>query len=99
MNLQSALSYQPQPLKFGTSGRRGEVVHLTDLEIYINVLAELEYLQSLGDINRGDDFYLALDLRPSSERLCRAIQRAVRDAGMLPVNMGRIPTPALMYYA
>ena len=99
MNLQSALSYSPQELKFGTSGRRGEVVHLTDLEIYINVLGELEYLQSLDDITRGDDFYYALDLRPSSERLGRAIERAIRDAGMQPVNMGRILTPALMYYA
>ena len=101
MNLQSALSYTPQELKFGTSGRRGEVVHLTDLEIYINVLAELEYLQCCLRRHRrpGDDFYYALDLRPSSERLCRAIERAIRDAGMQPVNMGRIPTPALMYYA
>ena len=103
MNLKSALSYQPQELKFGTSGRRGEVVHLTDLEIYINALAELEYLQSLppaaGGIVRGEDFYFALDLRPSSERLCRAIEQAIRDAGMRPANMGRIPTPALMYYA
>jgi phosphomannomutase len=103
MNLLSALSCPPQELRFGTSGRRGEVVHLTDLEIYINVLAELEYLQSLpldaGGIARGEDFYLALDLRPSSERLCRAIERAIRDAGMQPVNMGPVPTPALMYYA
>ena len=103
MNLQSALSYQPLELKFGTSGRRGEVIHLTDLEIYINTLAELEYLQALpvdaGGIVRGEEFYCALDLRPSSERLCRAIERATRDAGMQPVNMGRIPTPALMYYA
>ncbi len=103
MNLQSALSYPPQELKFGTSGRRGEVVHLTDLEIYINVLAELEYLQSLpmpaGGIAGGGEFYCGLDLRPSSERLYHAIERAIRDAGMHPVNMGRIPTPALMYYA
>jgi phosphomannomutase len=103
MNLQSALSYHPQELKFGTSGRRGEVVHLTDLEIYINALAELEYLQSLardaGGIARGEDFYVALDLRPSSQGLCHAIQRAIQDSGMRPVNMGRIPTPALMYYA
>ena len=39
-------STQPRELQFGTSGRRGEIVHLTPLEIYINVLAELEYLQS-----------------------------------------------------
>jgi phosphomannomutase len=103
MNLQSALSYQPQELKFGTSGRRGEVVHLTDLEIYINALAELEYLQSLpperGGIVRGEEFYFALDLRPSSARLASAVEHAIDDAGMRPVNMGRIPTPALMYYA
>jgi phosphomannomutase len=103
MNLQSALSYQPQELKFGTSGRRGEVVHLTDLEIYINVLAELEYLQSLpperGGIVRGEEFYFALDLRPSSARLASAVEQAIDEGGMRPVNMGRIPTPALMYYA
>jgi phosphomannomutase len=90
-------------LKFGTSGRRGLVVDLTDLEIYINVLAELRYLQTLsvdaGGIVRGEDFYTALDLRPSSNRLCGAIECAISDAGMHPVNMGRIPTPALMYYA
>ena len=39
------LAYEPQPLKFGTSGRRGEVVHLTQLEIYTNVVAEIHYLQ------------------------------------------------------
>jgi phosphomannomutase len=103
MNLRWSLRYEPRELQFGTSGRRGEVIHLTDLEIYINVLAELEYLQSLplsaGGIARGDDFYFALDLRPSSARLSHAVERAIHDAGMRPVSMGCIPTPALMYYA
>jgi phosphomannomutase len=103
MTLQAALVYQPQELKFGTSGRRGEVIHLTDLEIYINVLGELEYLQSLspeqGGIVSGDEFFYALDLRPSSFRLAAAIERAIRDAGMKPRNMGRVPTPGLMAYA
>lgn len=102
-DLESALSFQPRELKFGTSGRRGEVVHLTDLEIYINVLAEMEYLQLLppedGGIARGEEVFVALDLRPSSERLARAVERAVQDAGMIAVNVGRIPTPALMCYA
>jgi phosphomannomutase len=102
-SLQSVLTYQPRELGFGTSGRRGEVVHLTDLELYINVLAELKYLQSLpraaGGIVSGEEFYVALDLRPSSTRLCVAIERAIADAGMRPVNLGRIPTPALMCYA
>lgn len=112
-SLRDSLDYEPQVLKFGTSGRRGEVVHLTQLEIYINALAELEYLQSLpageGGIVRGEEFYYACDLRPSSSRfvpeqggrgeLAQAIDRAIQDAGMKPVNLGRLPTPALTGYA
>src|SRR5712691_4604701 len=112
-SLRASLDYEPQVLKFGTSGRRGEVVHLTQLEIYINALAELEYLQSLphadGGISRGDPFYFGCDLRPSSSRfvseqggwgeIAQAIECAIRDAGMAPVNLGRIPTPALTFYA
>jgi phosphomannomutase len=111
--LHSRLTYEPKELQFGTSGRRGEVVHLTQLEIYINALAELQYLQALpvsdGGIVRGDDFYFASDLRPSSTQyvkeeqgygeICQAIECAIRDAGMRPVNLGCIPTPALAYYA
>lgn len=111
--LRSRLEYEPVELQFGTSGRRGAVVHLTQLEIYINALAELEYLQSLslseGGIIRGDPFFFALDLRPSSSRfvesqggrgeIAQAIVRAIFDAGMHPVNLGLIPTPALMHYA
>ena len=69
-DLLSHLNYEPQPLKFGTSGRRGLVVDLTQLEVYINARAELEYLQNLpldqGGIAKGDDFFFAYDLRPSS---------------------------------
>src|SRR5438552_1699488 len=101
--LRSALTYTPRELAFGTSGRRGRVADLTQLEIYINALAELEYLQSIapedGGIVRGQEFYLAYDLRPSSPRIGQAIERAIRDAGMRPVNLGTIPTPALAYYA
>lgn len=105
------LAYKPQPLKFGTSGRRGHVVHLTQLEIYTNVLAELRYLQSLqlseGGIQVGDDFYYAFDLRPSSTGyvengrggICQAVEQALKNEGMRPVNLGAIPTPALTYYA
>ncbi len=111
--LRENLIYHPQELRFGTSGRRGRVADLTQLEIYISVLGELEYLQSLarsdGGIQRGDDFYFAHDLRPSSVafdsaqecrgEICQAAVQAILDAGMVPMNMGAIPTPALMYYA
>ncbi|RLL98487.1 hypothetical protein CFD26_103092 [Aspergillus turcosus] len=105
------LAYEPQPLKFGTSGRRGKVVDLTQLEIYTNVSAEIRYLQSLqlseGGIRKGDDFYFAHDLRPSSTGyvennrggLCQAVVQALKDGGMQPINLGAIPTPALTYFA
>jgi phosphomannomutase len=112
-SLRSALDYEPQILRFGTSGRRGEVVHLTQLEVYINALAELRYLQSLppaeGGIVPGDDFYFAYDLRPSSTsfveeangrgEIAQAIVQAISDAGMKPVNAGDLPTPALTSFA
>ena len=112
-SLRSRLNYEPQELGFGTSGRRGKVVDLTQLEIYLNALAELEYLQSLapseGGIKRGDPFYFASDLRPSSSEfvsqeqgrgeIAQAIVAAIRDAGMQAVNLGRIPTPALANFA
>jgi phosphomannomutase len=112
-SLRANLAYEPQELKFGTSGRRGEVLHLTQLEIYINALADLNYLQSLpaseGGIARGDEFYFATDLRPSSTQfdpgqggrgeIAQAVVQALEDAGMRPVNLGALPTPALTCYA
>ena len=101
--LRSRLTYEPKELQFGTSGRRGLITDLTQLEIYINVTAELEYLQSLpqeaGGIRPNDEFYYGLDLRPNSPLLCEAVERAIHDAGMRGVNLGPIPTPAVMYYA
>ncbi|KAJ5224997.1 hypothetical protein N7468_006222 [Penicillium chermesinum] len=110
-SLESQLAYEPQVLKFGTSGRRGLIIHLTQLEIYTNVTGELRYLQALppsqGGVRKGDDFYYAYDLRPSSINyvennrggLCQAVEKALKDAGMNPINLGAIPTPALTYYA
>ncbi len=112
-NLRECLIYEPKELQFGTSGRRGEVVHLTQLEVFINAVAELEFLQSLpqsdGGIVRGEDFYYARDLRPSSSayvveqqgrgELAQAIELAIRYVGMVPVNEGLIPTPALTHFA
>lgn len=112
-SLGSNLKYPPVNLKFGTSGRRGRVIDLTQLEVYANALADLEYLQSLatsaGGISRGDPFFLAYDLRPSSisfvkefngrGEIAQAIITAICDAGMRAVNLGPIPTPALANYS
>jgi len=112
-SLRDQLIYEPVPLAFGTSGRRGLVVNLTQLEIIINAVAELQYLQSLppgeGGIRPGDEFFYACDLRPSSTgfvpeekgrgELAQAIEAAIREAGMRPVFLGGIPTPALACHA
>jgi phosphomannomutase len=112
-DLLSTLTYTPEPLRFGTSGRRGRVVDLSQLEIYINVTAELEFLLALpvaeGGIRAGDEVFIAHDLRPSSTRfapeadgrgeLCQAVVRAISDAGLRAVNLGPLPTPALAAYA
>ncbi|MGZ8223986.1 MAG: hypothetical protein ACXW0H_02735, partial [Methylobacter sp.] len=112
-SLRQCLAYEPRELQFGTSGRRGEVIHLTQLEVFINAVAELEFLQALpkaeGGIVRGEEFFYARDLRPSSSayvieqlgrgELAQAIEHAILYVGMIPVNQGMIPTPALTQYA
>jgi len=112
-SLRQHLNFEPQELQFGTSGRRGQVIHLTQLEVFINAVAELEFLQSLakaeGGIEKGEEFFYARDLRPSSSiyvpeeqgrgELAQTIERAIIHAGMKPVNLGQIPTPALTHYA
>jgi len=112
-SLRENLKYEPRELRFGTSGRRGRVADLTQLEVYINVRGEIEYLQSIGQpsggVRRGEEFYFAHDLRPSSVvfdaayegrgELCQAVEQALTDSGVAGVNLGAIPTPALMNYA
>jgi phosphomannomutase len=111
--LASHLGYAPVPLRFGTSGRRGRVVDLPQIEVYITARAELAYLLDLppsaGGIAAGAPFYFAYDLRPSSTRfvaeqgdrgeIAQAVVQAIRDSGLIPVNLGPIPTPALSAYA
>lgn len=110
-SLARALDHVPAILGFGTSGRRGLLKDLTQLEIYINALAEIEYLKTLpledGGVREGEAFYFAADLRPSSTRLdasgrgelAQAIFKAIQDAGLTPVYLGQIPTPALTAFA
>ncbi len=97
----------PCELRFGPSGLRGLVREMTDLEVYINTRGFLDYLHQIGDVGPGDPIALAQDLREvdpssglsSSPRIALAVTQAIRDAGLSVVNCGKVPTPALAYYA
>ncbi len=95
----SFLDHVPVSLTFGTSGLRGLVKDITDLEAYINVKGTLHYLLAAGDVHAGDVVVLAGDLRPSTERIMRASAQAIRDAGCKVENAGKIPTPALILHS
>src|SRR5919108_294896 len=99
MNPASFLNYSPVPLAFGTSGLRGLVKDITDLEAYINVKASLRFLLSIGDIRANSVVVIAGDLRPSTDRIMRACAQAVIDSNCQVENAGKIPTPALISHA
>jgi phosphomannomutase len=94
---------KPRALTFGTSGLRGLVTDITDLEAYINARGFLEFLREIGEVSPGQPVSLAGDLRPSSDSpersIMRAVARAIVDAQSVVDNLGLVPTPALAYYA
>ncbi len=95
----SFLDHVPVSLTFGTSGLRGLVKDITDLEAYINVKGAIRYLMGTGDVRAGGGVVLAGDLRPSTDRIMRACARAIVDSGCGVENAGKIPTPALILHA
>ncbi len=103
--LVEVLRYEPVASKFGTSGVRGLVKDLTDLEVYCLTVGALTYLDESGktcrqDIPRSNIVIpLAGDLRVSTERMLKAVARGILDAGYQVDYVGRIPTPALTCYA
>ena len=95
--------HHPRPLAFGTSGLRGLVVDITDLEAYINTRGFLNYLFEIKDVKEREIIYIAGDLRPSSDSpdrsIMAAVARAIAEAGLKVVSLGKIPTPALASFA
>ncbi len=85
-------------LRFGTSGLRGRVEDITDLEAYVNVQGFLDYCYRQGEVSEGDAVVLGGDLRPSTDRILDAAARAIADSRLTVVDCGRLPTPALAAY-
>lgn len=90
---------RPTELTFGTSGLRGLISDITDIEAYVNTRGFLRYLGDKKEGARGETLSLGLDLRPSTPRIARAVAQAFHDEGVLVENVGQLPSPALLSYA
>ncbi|MFH1465690.1 MAG: hypothetical protein ABIO70_14990 [Pseudomonadota bacterium] len=95
------------PLRFGTSGLRGLVRDMTDREVALATMGFLDHLRGRGEITQGDPVALGEDLRArcaatgleSSPRIARAVAAACETLGHPVIHGGRLPTPALAYWA
>lgn len=99
MTLVESLSYEPVELAFGTSGLRGLVTDMTDLECYINAAGYLRFLEQVDGVPKTTSIYLAGDLRDSTPRITQVMVAAITDAGYQVVYGGKVPTPAIAFYA
>lgn len=97
--LRDSLNYMPVELGFGTSGLRGLVRDMTDLECYINTLGFIRFLRSSEGLQAGAMVYISGDLRDSTPRILRSVAKACSDAALHVVYTGLVPTPALAYWA
>lgn len=86
-------------LRFGTSGLRGLVTEMTDLECYINTKGFLGFLRERGQALEGKPIVFGGDLRSSTPRILLAVQRAILDMGCVLDYCGLVPSPTLAYYA
>ena len=86
-------------LKFGTSGLRDEVKFMTDRECYINTLGFISFLKEKGEIAEGSEIAFGGDRRRSTPRIMAFVRRAIEAVGCQAVCAGRVPSPALAFYA
>lgn len=94
-SLSELLNYTPVELNFGTSGLRGLVTDMTDLECYINVAGFLRFLKNDQNLSEDAMIYVGGDLRDSTPRIIRAVLAAVTDKGYRADFCGLVPTPAV----
>lgn len=86
-------------LKFGTSGLRGLVVELNGPPAYAYARAFAEVLKDDGSVApSGGRILIGRDLRDSSPTIARLCCKAIQDAGLVAVDCGALPTPALAYH-
>ena len=81
---------------FGTSGARGLVTAMTDRVCYVYARSFIKYCEQSYKCEHT--IAIAGDLRPSTERILKALVKAGEDSAWKVVYCGRIPSPAIALY-
>jgi phosphomannomutase len=86
-------------LKFGTSGLRGLVAELNGVPAFAYTRAFAELLKADGSAAASKNVVLVgRDLRESSPSIAHVCCGALQEAGLIPLDCGALPTPALAYH-
>jgi phosphomannomutase len=89
----------PASLKFGTSGLRGLVVELNGVPAFAYTRAFAEMLKEDGSAAASQNVVLVgRDLRDSSPSIAQLCCAALQESGLVPLDCGALPTPALAYH-
>lgn len=86
-------------LKFGTSGLRGLSIDLQGKASAVYATAFARHLLGSGQARAGDAILIARDIRDSSPSIAATCIGALKRAGLVPLDCGTVPTPALALYA
>ncbi len=81
---------------FGTSGARGLVSAMTDRVCYVYARSFIKYCEASYQCDHT--IAIAGDLRPSTERILKALVKAGEDSAWKVIYCGRIPSPAIALY-
>jgi phosphomannomutase len=86
-------------LKFGTSGLRGLVVELNGVPAFAYTQAFAEVLKDDGSAAVANNIVLVgRDLRESSPSIAQLCCAALQKSGLVSLDCGALPTPALAYH-
>jgi phosphomannomutase len=89
----------PSSLKFGTSGLRGLVVELNGAPAFAYTRAFAEMIKEDGSAAASRNIVLVgRDLRESSPSIAQLCCAALQESGLIPLDCGALPTPALAYH-
>ena len=81
---------------FGTSGARGLVKQMTDKICYAYTLAFIKHCEK--EYQTKKILAIAGDLRPSTDRILKAVAMASKTASWKLLYCGKIPSPAIAFF-